>query len=174
MRTATYHGWAVPEGWKLVPVEPTSAMTFMGQHVRYPTSNSIGTIWREMLTHAPTPPAKSEVSAETVAWPRDAAEVREFLYSHFCALRYGQEGGEPHDGDRYELTAHDLLSAIEWWADCNSAQTDAQAIRDAARWRFAVEIGGNQAMNWLDVYDDWGGKGDFSDAIDAAMRKGGA
>ena len=47
-----------------------------------------------------------------------------------------------------------------------AAQDDA---KDAARWRYAVEIGGNQRMNWLDVYDDWDGDGSFADAIDAAM-----
>ena len=46
-------------------------------------------------------------------------------------------------------------------------QREADA-KDAARWRYAVAIGGNQVMNWLDVYDDWDGDGDFADAIDAA------
>lgn len=43
--------------------------------------------------------------------------------------------------------------------------------RDAARWRYALADGGNQRMNWLDVYDDWDGDGDFADAIDAAMKE---
>ena len=46
-----------------------------------------------------------------------------------------------------------------------AAQDDA---KDAARWRYAVAIGENQAMNWLDVYNDWDGEGSFVDAIDAA------
>jgi hypothetical protein len=42
---------------------------------------------------------------------------------------------------------------------------------DAERWRYSVAIGGNQTMNWLDVYDDWDGDGDFTDQIDAARAK---
>ena len=42
---------------------------------------------------------------------------------------------------------------------------------DANRWRYSVAIGGNQTMNWLDVYDDWDGDGDFTDQIDAARAK---
>lgn len=51
-------------------------------------------------------------------------------------------------------------------------QREADA-KDAARWRYAVAIGGNQVMNWLDVYDDWDGDGDFADAIDAARAQDG-
>lgn len=42
--------------------------------------------------------------------------------------------------------------------------------KDAEQYRYAVAIGGNQSMNWLDVYDDWDGEGSFTDAIAAAME----
>ena len=45
---------SVPEGWKLVPVEPTDQMTFIGQQHRYDARWSIGAIYREMLAAAPT------------------------------------------------------------------------------------------------------------------------
>lgn len=45
-----------------------------------------------------------------------------------------------------------------------------KAEKDAERWRYSVEIGGNQTMNWLDVYDDWNGDGDFTAQIDSAME----
>lgn len=48
------------------------------------------------------------------------------------------------------------------------AQVQALSL-DAELWRYSVAIGGNQTMNWLDVYDDWDGEGDFADAIKAAM-----
>lgn len=53
-------------------------------------------------------------------------------------------------------------------ASCNHAAV-MELERDAKRWRYAVADGGNQRMNWLDVYDDWDGDGDFADAIDAAI-----
>lgn len=43
----------VPEGWKLVPIDPTSQMTFIGQSLRYDAVNSIGEIYRQMIAAAP-------------------------------------------------------------------------------------------------------------------------
>lgn len=43
--------------FKLVPVEPTSEMTLIGQRLRYDAVNSIGEIYRQMLSRAPQPPA---------------------------------------------------------------------------------------------------------------------
>lgn len=44
---------AVPEGWKLVPVEPTDLMTYRGQCLRYTPVHSMGAIYRAMLAAAP-------------------------------------------------------------------------------------------------------------------------
>ncbi len=44
---------SVPEGWKLVPMDPTSQMTFVGQSLRYDAVNSIGEIYRQMVAAAP-------------------------------------------------------------------------------------------------------------------------
>ncbi|WRY57341.1 hypothetical protein [Pseudomonas phage vB_PaeM_SIIA-P1] len=46
---------SVPEGWKLVPMDPTSQMTSVGQSLRYDAANSIGEIYRQMLDVAPSP-----------------------------------------------------------------------------------------------------------------------
>ncbi len=43
----------VPGGWKLVPIDPTSQMTFVGQSLRYDAVNSIGEIYRQMIAAAP-------------------------------------------------------------------------------------------------------------------------
>jgi hypothetical protein len=48
-------GDAVPDGWKLVPSEPTNKMTGIGQDLRYKSVNSIGAIYRAMLAAAPAP-----------------------------------------------------------------------------------------------------------------------
>jgi hypothetical protein len=51
------------------------------------------------------------------------------------------------------------------------ARLDA-AEADARRWRFSIADGGNQSMNFMDVYSDWDGECSFVDAIDAALTKG--
>ncbi|QIQ65411.1 hypothetical protein 21_00022 [Pseudomonas phage Epa21] len=46
---------SVPDGWKLVPMDPTSQMTLVGQSLRSDSVNSIGEIYRQMLAVAPSP-----------------------------------------------------------------------------------------------------------------------
>ena len=43
---------------------------------------------------------------------------------------------------------------------------------DAERWRHAIAPGVDQSMRWLEVYEHWNGEGDFTAAIDAAMKAG--
>ena len=40
---------------------------------------------------------------------------------------------------------------------------------NAERWLYAIADGGNQSMNFLDIFGDWDGDGDFVEAFDAAM-----
>lgn len=71
--------------------------------------------------NAKTAEARAKVVAaiklETARWPKNAAEVRAFIGNQFERLQYGKESGRPHENDRYTLTAHDFLSAVDWWAD---------------------------------------------------------
>lgn len=60
------------------------------------------------------------------------------------------------------------------------AQAADSVLEDAALLHYALADGGNQSMNWQDVYDDWSGEGYFIDALraaykqDAARKQGGA
>lgn len=58
-----------------------------------------------------------ERSKGAVRWPRNAAEVREFMHTHCEIEEYAVGPDAPDDGDRFQLTAHDFLSAVNWWAD---------------------------------------------------------
>jgi hypothetical protein len=54
--------------------------------------------------------------------PKTAADVRAFIGPHFSALDWGQPAdGEPHEDDRYAVSAHDLLSAFRDWEECGAA-----------------------------------------------------
>lgn len=63
---------------------------------------------------------------EPVAWPTNAAEVREFIGVHMDSVRYHRDDAQPHEDDKYALSAHDLLSAFRWWAE-DAAPPTAQA-----------------------------------------------
>lgn len=39
---------------------------------------------------------------------------------------------------------------------------------NAERWRYAIADGGNQSMNFIDIFDDWDGDGSFVEAFDKA------
>jgi hypothetical protein len=56
--------WQAPEGWKLVPVEPTDAMLDEGVHQVYePTNrNDLERAWSEMVAAAPLPHASKETA----------------------------------------------------------------------------------------------------------------
>lgn len=54
---------------------------------------------------------------EPVAWPKDAAEVREFFNANFISAQFAAPDQSPCDEDRYYISAHDFLSAVNWWAD---------------------------------------------------------
>jgi len=74
-----------------------------------------------MLAHAAFEAGRASLAAsagsEPVAWPKNAAEVREFFNSDFISAKFAAPDGSPCDEDRYYISAHDFLSAINWWAD---------------------------------------------------------
>lgn len=48
-------------------------------------------------------------------WPTNAEEVRGFVGSDYCSLKYGRQDQTPDDNDIYTMSAHDLISAIQSW-----------------------------------------------------------
>ena len=61
--------------------------------------------------------ALSAAPAEVMKWPKDASEVREFMHTHCITEQYAVGIESPSDDDKYLLSAHDFLSAVNWWAD---------------------------------------------------------
>ena len=57
-------GSGVPEGWKLVPINPTDHMTWVGQSMRPDAEISIGSIYCGMITAAPLPPSPAAKAGE--------------------------------------------------------------------------------------------------------------
>lgn len=56
-------GWREPEGWKLVPVEPTPTMIEVGQRsYELHFSHVAGPLWTAMLAAAPSPPTSQEMT----------------------------------------------------------------------------------------------------------------
>ncbi|EMZ55212.1 hypothetical protein HMPREF1224_06954 [Pseudomonas sp. P179] len=108
---------SVPEGWKLVPMDPTSQMTFVGQSLRYDAVNSIGEIYRQMLAAAPgkeVPQAWLDIQAER----RRQVEAEGWTPEHddlYCAAEL------PRAAAAYILNgANDEAPAIwpfvaKWW-----------------------------------------------------------
>lgn len=59
--------------------------------------------------------ARAEV--QPLTWPRNAAEVREFMDTNCQREERANDDSSPSDDDLYALTAHDFLSAVNRWAD---------------------------------------------------------
>ena len=73
-------------------------------------------------THNPTPAAEplalrlsGGLGGSAEHWPTNAEEVRGFVGSDYCSLKYGRQDQTPDDNDIYSMSAHDLISAIQSW-----------------------------------------------------------
>lgn len=53
--------------------------------------------------------------AEPVGWPTNARAVREFMASNCRSQVFANADETPSADDRYQLTAHDFLEAIDRW-----------------------------------------------------------
>jgi hypothetical protein len=82
----------------------------------------------------------SDPVGEPVARPTTPQQVRDFIGSNFASMKpaLGMEDGQflrdvPADeGDMYTLTAHDLLSAFQEWADFSGGAASAEGLSPAA------------------------------------------
>ncbi|MFG5777993.1 hypothetical protein ACFIQF_13040 [Comamonas sp. J-3] len=71
----------------------------------------------QMRAYADATHAMRAGEQEPVVWPKDANDVRAFFSSDFIAAQFASEDQAPCDEDRYTISAHDFLSAVNWWAD---------------------------------------------------------
>ena len=60
---------------------------------------------------------EAQPPAQPVTWPRNAAEVREFMEDSCQREEYANDDNSPSVDDLYVLTAHDFLSAVNCWAE---------------------------------------------------------
>ena len=122
------------QGWKLggdkVPVLYTDSIN--GQQV------CRDDVWLCATAAFAVPPA-----AEPVAWPKDAAEVRQFMGSNFICAEFVGSDESPNDDDRYLLSAHDFLSAVDWWT--GSATDAPPAPTEQQIGALQAELAGNEA-----------------------------
>ena len=61
------------------------------------------------------PAAAPPSVALPVSFPKTPAQVRSFVGHQFASLRYGREDESPDIDDLYTMTAHDIISAFDWW-----------------------------------------------------------
>ncbi|WP_236081823.1 hypothetical protein [Pseudomonas aeruginosa] len=116
---------SVPEGWKLVPMDPTSQMTIVGQSLRYDAVNSIGEIYRQMLAAAPgkeVPQAWLDVQAERLrqveaeGWTPEHDDEHSHGQMARAAACYALAGSSaPNDGTAALLVSLAWPWDEQWW-----------------------------------------------------------
>ncbi|HGE2263726.1 hypothetical protein [Pseudomonas aeruginosa] len=124
-RAAAQTQHSVPEGWKLVPMDPTSQMTFVGQSLRYDAVNSIGEIYRQMLAAAPgkeVPQAWHDVQAErrrqieAEGWTPEHDDAHSHGQMARAAACYALAGSSaPNDGTAALLVSLAWPWDEQWW-----------------------------------------------------------
>lgn len=124
-RAAAQTQHSVPDGWKLVPMDPTSQMTFVGQSLRYDAVNSIGEIYRQMLAAAPgteVPQAWLDVQAErrrqitAEGWTPEHDDAHSHGQMARAAACYALAGSSaPNDGTAALLVSLAWPWDEQWW-----------------------------------------------------------
>ena len=120
-------------------------------------------------------PAQQPATTEPVAW----SERDQLRHAQAAVVMpmIGPLLDAWENSDREVMSQEPELS--KQLKNINSAMEDADThpapsapddvAMNAERWRHAIADGENQSMNFLDIFDDWDGDGDFVEAFDAAM-----
>ena len=69
---------------------------------------------------------------QMLTWPGNATEVREFMDTYCQREEYENDDNSPSVDDLYVLTAHDFLSAVNWWAESHYHPGATQPAAQAA------------------------------------------
>lgn len=109
---------------------------------------------------------KAAVQQSAEHWPTNAEQVRQFVGSNFCSLKYALRKKTPDENDIYEMSAHDLISAFNDWRDFVLKQEakPAQPAEPVA-WIDAVM---EQAQYFASAWSFVGGPFDDGTGLDAA------
>ncbi|MDL5036827.1 hypothetical protein QRD40_10760 [Comamonas sp. Y6] len=67
--------------------------------------------------HARVQELELRCCSKPIPWPEDAKDVRDFFNCDFISAQFAAEDQSPCDEDRYLISAHDFLSAVNWWSD---------------------------------------------------------
>lgn len=153
---------AVPQGWKLVPLETTCEMNCAAFDA-YQATRHAGEIWRAMLAAAPAAPAPEHPDEEAVdrfagmlkaklakarekgrsgwadpAWP--AADINRQMHEHAAK------------GDPLDVAAYAMFLALR-----GEAATGAPAPAGAAIWQWLTADGGSICERWQAISERWDG-----------------
>ena len=170
-------------GWKLVSVVVPDEMW---EAYKRPSGKSGDWSFAErytaLLAAAPTPAAQADSAQDEFISREQWVERAMRVY-----LIAGDTEDEARECAEYqwgELDMDDIpdpyFTAMEDIEGRGPAPQADSVLEDAALLHYALADGGNQSMNWQDVYDDWNGEGYFIDALraaykqDAARKQGGA
>lgn len=100
----------------LVTLQQGSERSHSGTGI-YAWYSNIPEYGAEFLGSEPDDEAVPEATpVQMLTWPGNAAEVREFIDDHCQREEYENADNSPSVNDLYVLTAHDFLSAVNWWA----------------------------------------------------------
>lgn len=62
--------------------------------------------------------------------PKTPEDIRDFIGSDYGCMHFARQDHEPDADDTYTLTAHDLLSAFDWWDFAAPPQAEAPSKSD--------------------------------------------
>jgi hypothetical protein len=126
----------IPEGWKLVPVEPTPEMKERGKGYLGMNTDMPAEVWKDMLSASPTPP---EVDSHSVVDNDGCKEAIDYVDRGYMLLdhfedKLGMVGSTtPPEVEPVTLysAAFDLCTRIENSEDMEWLEDEVVAVRAA-------------------------------------------
>ena len=111
--------------------------------------------------------AASALRTALAQQPATTEPVAQWQKRHRCGPAARWQNTDEHDAKWWHENAKGWEVRALYTRPEPSVPDD--VARNAERWCHAIADGENQSMNFLDIFDDWDGDGDFVEAFDAAM-----
>lgn len=117
----------IPDGWKLVPLDPTEEMINQGV-------SAFGGVYRAMIDAAPTPPAQDEPVAEVVSAFCGAGVGLKAYEGKLLPLPIGTKLYASPQSDRLRKAAEELIHTYDFACKedgCLASNDHVEALRAA-------------------------------------------
>ena len=140
-------GNMVPEGWKLVPVEPTEDMLYDIQEFSHILPPRGKRIWAHMLAAAPKPPTtKESLVAQPQANQPAMTPIAQRKLEDLMASGYTISGYSIYHKQKHQHGFVTGAGLVGWWKPDGAEYPQPLGEQEPVAWLYTDRLGGKQAF----------------------------